>query len=116
MATGYQPGQVAGGTDRRKWTSRDHLATKDGLPALAAVNALAGPAISSNSTTAEVQEFKCINVALWTPTEMISYFLAAAQVGADAFAAAYDGDRPSGASADRFANVPAHRAVSDRIE
>jgi hypothetical protein len=47
---------------------------------------------------------------------MISYFLAAAQVGADAFAAAYDSDRPSGASADRSPMARRIVLFSDRIE
>jgi hypothetical protein len=40
------------------------------------------------------QEFTFINVAVWTPTEMISYFLSSVQAGADARTAAYHGVRP----------------------
>jgi hypothetical protein len=40
------------------------------------------------------QGFTFINVAVWTSTEMISYFLSSVQAGADACTAAYHGDHP----------------------
>src|SRR6187551_647144 len=107
MAPTHNPQSVKGGTDWRKRTISDREGLTTGYRRWQQGKcATRAGDTSFSSRTAELQEFNCINVAAWAPTEMISYFLAAAQVGADACGAAYHGHRPC-ASADRFANGPA---------